>query len=268
MADTTKPDQPGVFRVDLLDFGLMPRCPETGVFMHGNLDARRPWAYTGLLCRSADTTVVINTGFPLDMTAVQEAFHAWNADCDVERDEAQTLDGNLRRLGVEPAEVDHLVLSCLGPYSTGRVELFDGCPVHVGRSEWVDLLAPPPNFPTPPRDTILPADTLRHLLYEQPERLNLLEDEDTVCPGLQVFRTGGHHHGSLAVLIDTARGTLIYADTLFTYDNFERNLPIGFYRSQDEFHAAVRRIGCEADVVLPFFDPAVFERYPDGIVVK
>ena len=235
--------------------------------MLSELDQFQPWGYSALVARSADATVVLNTGFPLDMAPVQAFFKAWHPGCYVERDASQTLDGHLERLRIKPADVDHLVLSCLGPYSTGRVELFEKCPIHIGRSEWVDYHAPPVNFPPQPRDTIIPPATLNRLMTEDWPRVHLLEDEDEVCPGIRVFRTGGHHAGSLAVAINTRQGTLIYCDTIFTYENYEKNITIGFVRSVDEYHAAVARIRREADVVVPFFDPAAFERYPDGVVV-
>ncbi|MFA9477945.1 hypothetical protein ACERK3_06495 [Phycisphaerales bacterium AB-hyl4] len=257
-----------VFAVHLLNMGIMPECPTTGVKMHTGLESFQPWAYTGLVAKSDDTTVVINTGFPLDMQPVQAFFAAWHSRCHVERSEDRTMDGHLQRLGIAPGDVDHLLLSCLGPYSTGRVELFERCPIHIGRAEWVDYHAPPPNFPPQPRDTIIPPQTLSRLVFEDWPRVNLLEDEDEICPGIRVFRTGGHHAGSLAVAINTRMGTLIYADTLFTYENYEQNIPIGFFRDQDAFHAAVRRIRREADLIVPFFDPVAFERYPDGVVTR
>jgi glyoxylase-like metal-dependent hydrolase (beta-lactamase superfamily II) len=256
------------FAVDLLNMGIMPRCPRCGAVMLCDLDQFQPWGYSALVARSAETTVVINTGFPLDMGPVQAFFKSWHPACDVQRDEQQTMDGHLTRLGVDPAQVDHLLLSCLGPYSTGRVELFTNATIHIGRTEWIDYHAPPKNFPPQPRDTIIPPATLSRLIFEDWHRVNLLQDEDEICPGIRVFRTGGHHQGSLAVAIRTREGVLVYADTIFTYENFQKNLPIGFFRDQDEYHAAVHRIRREADLVVPFFDPIAFERYPDGVVTR
>ena len=203
---------------------------------------------------------------------MQQTFHAWSSEATLERSEEQTLDGQLDRLGVSLSRVDHLMLSCLGPYSTGRIGLFDevGCPIHVGRTEWVDHLAPPPNFPPQPYDTIVPPETFCRMVTADRHRLRLLEDEDELSPstGIKIFRTGGHHRGSLAVKIPTAEGWLIYADTVFTYENYEQNLTPGFLRSQDEVHAAYARIQREANVVLPFFDPVVWKRYPDGVVAE
>ena len=259
---------PPAFSVYLLNMGVMPEAPTCGVKMHCELESFQPWGYSALVAQSEDTTVVINTGFPLDMEPVQAFFAAWHPRCHVERGDERTMEAHLQRLGIDAGKVDHLVLSCLGPYSTGRMELFPDCPIHIGRTEWIDYHAPPVNFPPQPRDTIIPPKTLSRLVLEDWPRVHLLEDEDEICPGIRVFRTGGHHRGSLAVAIHTREGTLIYADTLFTYENYEENIPIGFFRNQDEFHAAVRRIRREADVVVPFFDPVAFERYPDGVVVR
>ncbi len=265
----TMPDRDATtYRVDLLDFGRMPRCPMSGIIQHAPADQFQPWAYTGLLLRGGGRTILVNTGFPDDMTAVQQAFHAWSPAADLVRSDDQTLAGQLDRLGVALGDIDHLLLSCLGPYSTGQIGEVERCPISVGRAEWTDLLAPPVNFPPPGRDIILPPDTLRRLVTDDWPRVRLLEDEDEAAPDLRVFRTGGHHHGSLAVSIPTAAGRVVYADTVFTYRNLDENLPIGFYRNQDEVHAAFARIRREADVVLPFFDPVAFDRYPGGVVAE
>jgi len=254
------------YDVHLLDMGLMPQCPTTGVKMHGPLDTFQSWSYTALVARNAQSTVVINTGFPLDMEPIQAFFTAWHPKCRVQREESQTLDGQLQRIGIDPENVDHLVVSCLGPYSTGRIELLPDCPIHIGRTEWVDYHAPPANFPPQPRDTIIPPETLNRLMSDDWPRVHLLEDEDEVCLGVRVFRTGGHHQGSLAVEINTTKGTVIYADTVFTFENLEQNITPGFFRCQDDVHTAYQRIGREADLVVPFFDPVAFERYPGGHV--
>ena len=35
-----------------------------------------------------------------------------------------------------------LVLNVLGPYSTGKIDLFTKATLHMGRTEWADFVAP------------------------------------------------------------------------------------------------------------------------------
>lgn len=255
------------YRVQVLRIGHMPEAPCCGVRMMSRPGDYEPFCYTMLVARSSRRTVVVNAGFPEDIAPLAAFWRAMDPRCLLHRDEDEKVERQLARVGIDPSRVDHLIISPPGPYSTGRIDLFDSAAIHIGRRSWLDVVAPQRDVPPPnPRHVAFPADTLRRLVTDDCTRLNLLDDEDDVCPGIRVFRTGGHHNGSLAVVIDTDRGKVVYADTIFSYGNLDQDVPIGFCRNVDEYHRAVARIRREGLLVVPQFDPVLFERHHDGII--
>jgi len=116
------------------------------------------------------------------------------------------------------------------------------------------------------RPLCIPDHTLRHLVTDAWPRVRLLEDEDTILPGIRTFFAGVHHRSSMAVAIETAKGTAIYSDCCFKFRNVEENIPIGYVENIEEAYLSYARIRREAKLLIPAFDPGVFERYPAGRV--
>jgi hypothetical protein len=63
----------------------------------------------------------------------------------------------------------------------------------------------------------------------------------------------------------TDYGTIAVGDCAFKYENLDGH-PLGIAESILEGEAAYRRIRKEAQIFLPLYDPAVFERFPSGLV--
>ena len=59
---------------------------------------------------------------------------------------------------------------------------------------------------------------------------------------------------------------MIASDAFFRYENVEQNRPLGINESMEEALVAYDRIRREADILLPLYDPRVFERHPGGRV--
>ena len=257
------------YRVQVLQTGHMPEAPSCGVRAMQDLGEWEPFCYTMLVARSSRRTVVVNAGFPEDITELVGFFNQIHPRCVLQRDDDERVKAQLGRVGVDPSEVECLILSPIGPYSTGRVDLFTESTICIGRTAWVDFHAPPAGIPSSnPYEIVFPTHILRRLVVEDRSRIRLLEDEDAVCPGIRVFRTGAHHPGSMAVTINTSQGMLIYTDSIFSYSNLENNIPIGWCRSTEEFYQAANRIREEADIFVPAYDPSVFEKYADGVIVE
>jgi hypothetical protein len=94
----------------------------------------------------------------------------------------------------------------------------------------------------------------------------LLEDEDTVLPGIKTFFAGVHHRSSMAVCIETSRGTAVYSDSFFKFRNVEENIPVGYVENLEEAFHTYERVRKQAKLVIPAFDPEIFERFPGGVV--
>lgn len=249
--------------------GVMPCVPQTSVFLQRGFQKWTKLVYTFALLRIDGAWILIGTGFPDDVTTIRKRFAAnIHPESQLERkDEWQTLP-QLAQAGVDPKDIAHVVLSCIGPYNTGNLCAFPNAQIHIGRTSWTDFHAPPPGAPIPPRDFMLPPDAHRWLVYERAHRVSLLEDEDEVVPGLRVFRTGGHHHGSLAFVIPGEKQTYCYGDAFFTYRSITENIPSGWIHSTDDFYRARQRTIRANYQIVPAFDREVFTRHPDGLIIS
>jgi glyoxylase-like metal-dependent hydrolase (beta-lactamase superfamily II) len=96
--------------------------------------------------------------------------------------------------------------------------------------------------------------------------LRLLADEEEVQPGIRVFWAGVHHRSSLAIAIDTAKGTVIVTDCFFKYGNIEAGRYLGVMESMMEADATWSRIRKQADICASIYDPEVFVRFPGGLI--
>jgi glyoxylase-like metal-dependent hydrolase (beta-lactamase superfamily II) len=240
------------------------RGPAVSVYWNQHLTEQCELNYYIAVLRNENRTVLINTGLPDDISPFENFVQEWHPDCHILRSENETTPAALNRLAVDPAAVETVILTPLTIYTTGQLALFPKARFAVGRRGWTDFWSPKPNAPRLPTDIAIARTSRIYLACEALERVLLLEDDDTVCPGVDVFYTGGHHTSSLAVRVATNRGNVILGDCFFTYDNLEKNIPIGWHENLREIYAAYDRVRKEADIAVPLYDPEVLNRYPDG----
>ena len=238
--------------------------PAVSVYWNDRLTESCQLYYYLVVLRNADRTVVINTGMPEDFSEFERFEKAWHPSCRLFREESQKPSAALAQLGVDPAQVDVVILTPLTVYTTGNLALFERATFAVSRRGWMDFWAPEPHAPRLPLDMSISRDSRIFLAGEALDRMRLLEDEDTICPGIRCFHTGGHHASSMAVCVETAKGTVIFGDCFFTYDNLEKNIPIGWAENLHEIYRAYDRVRREADIAVPLYDPEVLRRFPDG----
>ena len=100
-----------------------------------------------LVARSPQRTVVVNAGYPQDISAVVKHFQDFHPRCTLQRDDHERVERQLERSGVDPGEVEYLVINSLGSYSTERIDLFTNATICISRIEWVDFHAPPDQIP-------------------------------------------------------------------------------------------------------------------------
>ena len=194
-----------------------------------------------VLLRGDGRTVLVNAGPPEDLTAINAV---WAGYLGGERGamrvaEGERLPAALRSHGVAPEDIDTVLLTPLTAYTTGRLELFGRAEICIARTAWIDLLAPAAGAnPATDRSIAVHEPALVRLVADWWPRVRLLEDEDEVAPGLAVFRAGVHQKGTLAVVVETDRGTVVYSDAAYRRGNVEALHPIGLARSLDEAYAS------------------------------
>ena len=159
----------------------------------------------------------------------------------------------LKRHGIDPAAVSHVIVTHLHPDHYDYFDAFPNARFVVNRREYEEAGA----------GRIAP--DVRAALEERPEALQLVEEEEIV-PGVRVFPLGCHTIGSQGVLVRTHMGpAVLTGDVVYKYENIEKDRPT---RSPDpapcrEAMATIRSL---ADIVVPAHDPLTLDRWPAGII--
>lgn len=111
----------------------------------------------------------------------------------------QTYPACLQRLGLEPEDIDYLVLSHLHPDHMGYTDLFTNAKVYVAARELEGA-----TMELDAGTSILPND-VEAVFRSNPDWVLVGEDVETVdlLDGLTIYNLGvGHHYGMLGLLIE------------------------------------------------------------------
>ena len=78
-----------------------------------------------VVIRGGGKTLVINTGPPPDITALNDAWKkAIDARSQMVRQEIERPENALAELGIKPSDVDYVLITPLQAYATGNIPLF------------------------------------------------------------------------------------------------------------------------------------------------
>lgn len=171
-----------------------------------------------------------------------------------------TVDAQLAKVGVTPAEIDVVINTHFHFDHIGNNTRFPNATFIAQRSELSFATNPPPWA------RFYYAEYAYNVL-ELGNRLELIDGNMKVTDGVSVVRLGGHTPGSQGVLIDTDAGRVCLAgDTLYFYRNLELNWPVGSYFDVQELMRAYAWMKKNADIVVPQHDWKFYELYPAGYV--
>ena len=241
----------------------MGQCEVPGpeVYWMSHWDKWETLYFWMVVIRGEGKTVIVNTGPPTDLTALNTAWkQAIHERSQMIRQDHERPAEALAAIDIDPQDVDYVLITPLQAYATGNIPLFKNARICISKRGWIEDFHAPQYPMHIPRKLRISDDVLHYLDIEAPEKLRLLEDEDEILPGLTAFWTGVHHRSSMAYAIEAARGKVIASDCFFKYDNIERMIPLGVMESMQECMVAYARIRAEADLLLPLYDPLVAER--------
>jgi len=252
------------YRVDVLKMGQCDvRGPE--VYWMDRWDDWETLYFYMVLVRGGGKTIIINTGPPADLTALNAQWRAvFGERGALVRREDESPEMQLGSHGVTPGDVDYVLITPLQAYAIGGIPLFRNARICVSRRGWIEDFHAPTYEMHVPRKLRITDDVLAYMTIEAPEKVYLIEDEEEILPGLGAYWVGAHHRSSMAYLIDTANGRVVVTDCCFKYGNIEDNHPLGIMESLPECMAAYARIREDGDIVIPLYDPLVLERFPEG----
>jgi glyoxylase-like metal-dependent hydrolase (beta-lactamase superfamily II) len=258
------------WRVDVAKLGQWDEVPGPELYWMSAWGTVEPLFLLSVIGRSEDgRVVVVNTGPSSDylpfMNETWRQLLGEKSQLRVRPEEE--IDRVLDRLGIRPADVNHVVCTPFQAYALGNLDHFPNAQICLSARGWRFFFENP--YPHHPHDIprmMFPPRILEHLIYEARERIRLLADEDTVAPGVSTFFTGGHHRSSIGVRFETAKGAVIASDTAFRYRHIEENQLLGINESMYETLDAYARFRRDATIVIPLYEQLVLERYPDGRV--
>lgn len=167
--------------------------------------------------------------------------------------------------GLSPEDVDTLILTHLHFDHYLEARQFSRARIVVNRREFQWAMSPD-NRRAMPRSGF-PREVFAWLVDEAWDRLELVEGECDVLPGIRVIETGGHSPGHQIVVVDTASGPVVIpGDEIYLYANLEEDIPIGYYHDFDRLSRAMDLLLELGGHLLPAHDAEVLRRYPSGLV--
>jgi glyoxylase-like metal-dependent hydrolase (beta-lactamase superfamily II) len=218
-------------------------------------DCTAPWPihYFTWVVVDEDAVTVVDAGFTRE---------------EAQRRGARTYLGSpvelLGELGVDPADVDHLVLTHLHYDHTGHLGDYPNARLWVQRRE-LDFW----NGPFAHRGAnahLRPHEDLERLgALVDAGRVTLLDGDAAITGRVGVHLVGGHTAGMQVVRVDGPDGVVVLAsDASHFYANHEQDRPYAIAHDVPAMHAAFDRLSelAGADgVVVPGHDPLVGERH-------
>jgi len=180
-------------------------------------------------------------------------------------------DDGLKLLGVDPIDVEHVIVTHFHYDHTGNHALFPRARFHVQDSEmqfWTGRYARQGAFSR----SLETDDVVAFVRYNYDGRVRFVDGEAEILPGIRVLKVGGHTAGMQIVTVDTSRGRSVLAsDASHYYANLEKDIPFptlhdlpGVYNG----FARIRELAAKPNLILPGHDPLVCERLTavaDGI---
>jgi len=242
--------------------------PGPEVYWMENWNTREEMNAIIYLIRGGGHNILINTGPPQDLTVINNAWLGFFGypEAQIVRTDDQLPQNILRSQGLTPADIDTVLVTPLQAYATANIHMFTNATIGISRRGWIEDFQAPYYHLHIPRHLRIPVEVNNYLQNEGWEKVRLLADEEEVLPGLRVFWAGVHHRSSMAVAVDTDKGTVILTDCFFKYGNVEAGRYLGVMESMMEADSTWARIRKEADIFASIYDPEVFTRHPGGII--
>lgn len=240
--------------------------PGPELFWMNNFEEWFPLTFQCVLIRGNGIVALVNTGPALDLEPMNAGWASFLGEkARLSRGDGQFILDQLAAHDVKPEDVTHVILTPLQLYTVSNVLAFPNAEICIARRGWVHFHTTH-DHPHDNRATSIPDEILTELVTTAWPRVRLLEDEDQIAEGLRTWWSGGHHRASVVVEADTSKGVVAISDSYFHERNVVDNIPLGINENMYEIIACYERVRRTADIILPLYDPANFERFPDGLV--
>ena len=211
------------------------------------------------LLRGAGRTILVDTGFDPEVGLRRGRTCLW-----------PPVDA-LSLIGVEPGDVDMVILTHLHYDHTGNLAAFPDAEVVAQLAElefWFGAEARLPQFASH-------VERQEIDLLDDGRRLRVLRGDESVAPGVDAFCIGGHSPGQMVLVVDGDNGPVVLAsDAVHYYEELELERPFAIYHDLDAMragYATIRELARPGAAIVPGHDPEVMRRFPvfdDGLGVR
>jgi N-acyl homoserine lactone hydrolase len=246
---------PAQWVIDAVSIGEARELPRADFYFKDRGTEPMSIPLTMFVLRSADRTVVVDTGGPTDREHVN-AHHAFSYVMDEEPLAA------LERLGVRPEDVSIVVNTHLHWDHCSNNTLFPNAEILVQRAELHYAAAPCPahlgSYGIHPG--VVPPFALSL------DRVRALDGAERIADGLEIVPLPGHSPGSQGVAVTTGETTyVIPGDCVDTLENWDHDgtgkpLPSGRYTDLPAFYSSLHRLKGTGWTPLPGHDHSIVDK--------
>lgn len=203
--------------------------------------------------RNDKRTIVVDTGFSREEGERRG------------RTYIQSPGDGLRGIGVEPDEVEDVIISHMHYDHAGNLDLFPNARFHIQTAEVAFATGRAFTFGVLGH-SFTKEDALSVVRATFADRVEYYQGDGEVAPGVKVHFIGGHAAGLQCVSVETARGRVILAaDVAHYYESFLDEPPFTTHANMAgmlEGYRTLRRLSPADSHIVPGHDPEVLRRYP------
>jgi len=221
--------------------------------LYGEPDHERDMDFFFWLIRDGERVVLLDCGY--------DKVRAENRQRYQDDDPVELLS----RFDVRPEDVERVIFSHLHFDHIGNLELFPNARFTVARREYEFWISPYGQVPGI-RYASIPEEIQILKRFHDEGRVDLVEDEAEVAPGVRVTRVGGHTPGSLLTTVESRGGRLVLAsDTIHYYEEMDKDRPFRLFTDIEEMldtYGLLRDLAATPGTyVVAGHDPLVQERF-------
>lgn len=242
------------YEVYAVRYAVLPDFPVAGLVTGADSQRKIDIAMMVWLLRGGGRNILVDTGFYRP-----QFFKSLTVRDFVRPDEA------VARAGVKPEEITDVILSHMHWDHADGADLFSKARFWIQKDEY-RYYTMEAWQPGGKHGGIDPDDIQMLVRFNTSGRLQLVDGEQEILPGIRVYTGGRHTYASQYVSVPTRSGTIVLAsDNMYLYENMEKHAPIAQtfdaasnLKAQDR----MKEIAADPKRVVPGHDPAVMIRFP------
>jgi N-acyl homoserine lactone hydrolase len=242
-------------KITPLCVGSIVGMPQPAITYMSGWGRQHTSAMIMFLIAGGEAPIIVDTG-TLDPEWTKKYHHY-----DLVRDPEQEAGRVLRKAGVDPGDVAVVINTHLHWDHCSNNALFSEANFYIQARELAYAANPLPIH----RAAFEKVRGIRPPWLEVWDRIETVDGDGEIVPGVSVVSLPGHTPGSQGVLVDAGDTRYLLAgDCIDTYENWDGNqqtphIPSGSHTDLFEYYSSfdkIEKLGCE---VIPSHDPAVVE---------